>query len=49
MNAEETERLIALTDKLAKLEEIMEELADRINEARAEVESLKREDNEQSI
>jgi hypothetical protein len=34
-----------LVDKLAKLEEIMEELADRINEVRAEVESLKREDN----
>jgi hypothetical protein len=33
-----------LTDKLAKLEEIMEELADRINEVRAEVESQKRED-----
>jgi len=49
MNAEETERLIALVDKLAKLEEIMEELADRINEVRAEVESLKRKDNEQSI
>jgi|TARA_R100000656_G_scaffold46510_1_gene37931 CII-binding regulator of phage lambda lysogenization HflD len=38
------ERLMALDDKLAKLEEILVELTDRINEVRAEVENHKKED-----
>ena len=37
------ERLMALDDKLAKLEEILVELTDRVNEVRAEVENHKRE------
>ena len=43
------ERLMALEVKLAKLEEILVELTDRINEGRAEVENHKRKDNEQPI
>jgi|TARA_R100001143_G_C3284895_1_gene98463 molecular chaperone GrpE (heat shock protein) len=38
------ERLMALDDKLAKLEEILVELTDRVNEVRAEVENHKKED-----
>jgi|TARA_R110002060_G_scaffold74865_1_gene84314 molecular chaperone GrpE (heat shock protein) len=37
------ERLMALSDKLAKLEEILAELTDRVNEVRAEVENHKKE------
>ena len=37
------ERLMALDDKLAKLEEILVELTDRVNEVRAEDENHKRE------
>jgi len=40
------ERLMALDDKLAKLEEILVELTDRINEVRAEVENHKKEEND---
>ena len=38
------ERLMALDDKLAKLEEILVELTDRVNEVRVEVENHKKED-----
>ena len=40
------ERLMALDDKLAKLEEILVELTDRVNEVRAEVENHKKEEND---
>ena len=37
---------MALSDKLAKLEEILAELTDRVNEVRAEVENHKKEEND---